>query len=370
MRPHADRADRSGRPAGRGGPAPGRRHAGWPATPRFPPSGWTTWLLWSPAGRRLLELRLRQGRLSASGLHRVRRVARTLADLAGRDGRLTVGRRPRRPGPARRRVRQSGGGVMTGGEGRLRAGRFAAGLGRDRPATGVLRRRGGRWSAGGRANGDDGPCRGRWCRRPRRGSGRCRARVPPRWSRILAELDPGGGLAAGRDGRLRQARLPRTAHPAGRRTRPPGPERWPSGAGTGSSRARRPDRATRRLVAPTLARRHRPSSLVGPPRRSRRRGHLAGPTRTIHLPRQRSPAPRRPVLAGRLCHLTRPCVAIVGTRRATPDGQCRGIRVGPGSGRGRHLRRLGSRARHRRRRSCRRAWWPAVDWRQRRRDRR
>jgi magnesium chelatase family protein len=36
--------------------------------------------------RRLLEVRLRQGRLSARGLHRVRRVARTLADLAGRGG--------------------------------------------------------------------------------------------------------------------------------------------------------------------------------------------------------------------------------------------------------------------------------------------
>jgi magnesium chelatase family protein len=36
--------------------------------------------------RRLLEVRLRQGRLSARGLHRVRRVARTLADLAGREG--------------------------------------------------------------------------------------------------------------------------------------------------------------------------------------------------------------------------------------------------------------------------------------------
>jgi len=35
--------------------------------------------------RRLLELRLRQGRLSARGMHRVRRVARTLADLAGGD---------------------------------------------------------------------------------------------------------------------------------------------------------------------------------------------------------------------------------------------------------------------------------------------
>jgi magnesium chelatase family protein len=42
-----------------------------------------------PAARRLLEARLRQGRLSARGLHRVRRVARTLADLAGRGGPLT-----------------------------------------------------------------------------------------------------------------------------------------------------------------------------------------------------------------------------------------------------------------------------------------
>jgi magnesium chelatase family protein len=38
------------------------------------------------AARRLLEVRLRQGRLSARGLHRVRRVSRTLADLGGRDG--------------------------------------------------------------------------------------------------------------------------------------------------------------------------------------------------------------------------------------------------------------------------------------------
>ena len=38
------------------------------------------------ASRRLLELRMRQGRLSARGMHRVRRVARTLADLAGVEG--------------------------------------------------------------------------------------------------------------------------------------------------------------------------------------------------------------------------------------------------------------------------------------------
>jgi magnesium chelatase family protein len=42
------------------------------------------------AARRLLETRLRQGRLSARGLHRVRRVARTLADLAGREGQVGV----------------------------------------------------------------------------------------------------------------------------------------------------------------------------------------------------------------------------------------------------------------------------------------
>lgn len=36
----------------------------------------------TPAARHVLEVRLRQGRLSARGLHRVRRVAATLADLA------------------------------------------------------------------------------------------------------------------------------------------------------------------------------------------------------------------------------------------------------------------------------------------------
>jgi magnesium chelatase family protein len=43
-----------------------------------------------PTARRLLEVRLRQGRLSARGLHRVRRVSRTLADLDGRDGLVTA----------------------------------------------------------------------------------------------------------------------------------------------------------------------------------------------------------------------------------------------------------------------------------------
>jgi magnesium chelatase family protein len=40
----------------------------------------------APAARVVLEARLRQRRLSARGLHRIRRIARTLADLAGRSG--------------------------------------------------------------------------------------------------------------------------------------------------------------------------------------------------------------------------------------------------------------------------------------------
>jgi magnesium chelatase family protein len=43
-----------------------------------------------PAAVRLLELRLRQGRLSARGLHRIRRVARTIADLADHPGPVPV----------------------------------------------------------------------------------------------------------------------------------------------------------------------------------------------------------------------------------------------------------------------------------------
>jgi magnesium chelatase family protein len=37
----------------------------------------------APDASRLLEHKLRAGQLSARGLHRVRRVARTVADLAG-----------------------------------------------------------------------------------------------------------------------------------------------------------------------------------------------------------------------------------------------------------------------------------------------
>jgi magnesium chelatase family protein len=40
----------------------------------------------TPGALRLLDVALRVGGLSGRGLHRVRRVARTLADLAGRDG--------------------------------------------------------------------------------------------------------------------------------------------------------------------------------------------------------------------------------------------------------------------------------------------
>jgi magnesium chelatase family protein len=44
----------------------------------------------SPGGRRLLEKRLREGQLSARGLDRVRRVALTVSDLAGRQGPLSA----------------------------------------------------------------------------------------------------------------------------------------------------------------------------------------------------------------------------------------------------------------------------------------
>lgn len=42
-----------------------------------------------PAGRRLLETTLKSGSLSGRGLHRVQRVARTLADLEGVEGRVS-----------------------------------------------------------------------------------------------------------------------------------------------------------------------------------------------------------------------------------------------------------------------------------------
>jgi magnesium chelatase family protein len=41
-----------------------------------------------PAARRLLERMMRGGRLTARGMHRIRRVARTVADLADHDGAL------------------------------------------------------------------------------------------------------------------------------------------------------------------------------------------------------------------------------------------------------------------------------------------
>jgi magnesium chelatase family protein len=44
-----------------------------------------------PAAHELLECELRRGRLSARGLARIRRVALTLADLAGHDGPLSAG---------------------------------------------------------------------------------------------------------------------------------------------------------------------------------------------------------------------------------------------------------------------------------------
>src|SRR5439155_6044336 len=43
----------------------------------------------TPGALRMLDVALRTGSLSGRGLHRVRRVARTIADLAGREGTVT-----------------------------------------------------------------------------------------------------------------------------------------------------------------------------------------------------------------------------------------------------------------------------------------
>jgi magnesium chelatase family protein len=48
----------------------------------------------TPGARRMLESALRQGRLTARGLARVRRVARTIADLDGQDGDAPLGAEP------------------------------------------------------------------------------------------------------------------------------------------------------------------------------------------------------------------------------------------------------------------------------------
>lgn len=65
------------------------RRRGVVANADLPASCLDEWCPLSAEARAVLEARLRQGRLSARGLHRVRRVARTVADLAGREGSLS-----------------------------------------------------------------------------------------------------------------------------------------------------------------------------------------------------------------------------------------------------------------------------------------
>jgi magnesium chelatase family protein len=61
---------------------------GVPANADLPASSLEHYGPLSPGARRLVERRLREGRLSARGLHRTRRVALTVADLAGHTGPL------------------------------------------------------------------------------------------------------------------------------------------------------------------------------------------------------------------------------------------------------------------------------------------
>ena len=64
---------------------------GYPSNAAIPGSRLGDLVPLAPDAARLLETRLRQGQLSARGFHRVRRVARTLADLAGWPGPVRAG---------------------------------------------------------------------------------------------------------------------------------------------------------------------------------------------------------------------------------------------------------------------------------------
>ena len=62
------------------------RERGYRSNSELPPDRLDELAPLSPSASTLLESRLRAGLLSGRGLHRVRRVARTLADLAGHGG--------------------------------------------------------------------------------------------------------------------------------------------------------------------------------------------------------------------------------------------------------------------------------------------
>ena len=67
------------------------RRRGVPANSRIPAGRLDEVAPLAPAASALLERKLRSGALSGRGLHRVRRVARTVADLEGHDGPVTDG---------------------------------------------------------------------------------------------------------------------------------------------------------------------------------------------------------------------------------------------------------------------------------------
>ena len=75
---------------GGGGPGAGGRARASPGTPSSRRGASTTWRRSTAPATRLVERTLRTGRLTGRGLGRVRRVARTIADLAGHEGPLAV----------------------------------------------------------------------------------------------------------------------------------------------------------------------------------------------------------------------------------------------------------------------------------------
>ncbi len=268
-------------PSGACGPTPSSPGRSSTASPRSPPRPAA-----SPNGR------CAQGRLSARGLQRVRRVALTLADLAGHEGPLC--RRARRRGPPpphRSRLR------------RRRPGGLTCHPNRDshprRPGRPRRRPTSWRWpGCPGSGRHASGPCSSA-TRRPQAWAEVVRARSTRRSCAIRVAIEPA----------RRRAGVGAVPPPPSTR-RPTGQQHVRAGVGVavaGSAPSRRPSRPT--TIRPAVLFWH-----------------------------------------GDLDHLAGARVAVVGTRKATRYGHDVAVGARTRSRRRRHRRGLGPGPRHRRRR--------------------